>query len=342
MLKLSKRRHSPNFYARGTFLKVAIDQSLGTGDRKKAEVLLAKIQKDIFERQARGSIQPSETFASAALRYMEAGYERCFVAPLLRHFGETPIDQIDQQAVDRAATAIYPKCAPATRNRDVYTPVSAIMKFAGVSWKLRRPKAPSSRVRWLTHEEASRLIAACSPHLRPLVMFLLLTGARIGEALWLDWRCVDLSRAHVSFPKTKNGDPRGVPLHRDLVAVLANLPYREGEVFRKPDGAPYGRPSGDYGQSAGGKIKTAFKAALRRAGIVENFRVHDCRHTWATWHYAEHHDLIALQKLGGWRTPTMVMRYAHANTENYRAGINALPSFREISGKSEMRDREAS
>jgi hypothetical protein len=95
MLKLSKRRHSPNFYARGTFLKVAVDQSRGTGDRKEAEVFLAKIQKDIFERQARGSVRPSEAFASAALRYMEAGYERYFVAPLLRHFGETPIDQID-------------------------------------------------------------------------------------------------------------------------------------------------------------------------------------------------------------------------------------------------------
>jgi integrase len=73
-------------------------------------------------------------------------------------------------------------------------------------------------------------------------------------------------------------------------------------------------------------IKTAFKAALRRAGIA-NFRVHDLRHTWATWHYAERHDLDALQKLGDWKTPSMVMRYAHANSENHRAGINALPSL---------------
>ena len=48
MLKLSKPRQSPNFYARGTFLKVAVDKSLGTGDREEAEVLLPKIQKDIF------------------------------------------------------------------------------------------------------------------------------------------------------------------------------------------------------------------------------------------------------------------------------------------------------
>jgi integrase len=272
---------------------------------------------------------------------MESGRERRFVEPLLRHFGDLPIEQIDQQAIDRAATALYPNGSAGTRNRQVYTPVSAILKFAGVTRDVRRLKARGGVVRWLTPEEAKRLIAACSPHLRPLVMFLLYTGARVGEALWLDWRCVDLARAHVSLNKTKNGTPRGVPLHRDLVAELANLRHRDGEVFRRPDGKPYGRPRGDYDLSAGSKIGTAFQGALKRAGI-ENFRVHDCRHTWATWHFAEHHDLIALQNLGGWRTLAMVTRYAHANTENYRDGINALPSLGEISVKSESDKREAS
>jgi integrase len=160
-------------------------------------------------------------------------------------------------------------------------------------------------------------------------MFLLYTGARAGEALWLDWRCVDLARAHVSFPKTKNGNPRGVPLHRDLVAELANLPGREGTVFRRPDGRPYERP--------GSKFKTAFHGALRRPEI-ENFRVHDCRHTWATWHCTAHKDLIALQKLGGWHTLAMVTRYAHANSDNDLAGINELPSLGEKSGERIFQD----
>jgi integrase len=168
------------------------------------------------------------------------------------------------------------------------------------------------------------------------VIFLLLTGARIGEALWLDWRCVDLARAHVSFPKTKNGEPRGAHLHRDIVAELARMPHREGCVFRRPDGEPYEQLAGDYEQSAGGRIKTAFKAACRRAGISD-FHPHDLRHTWATWHYAEHHDLVALQKLGGWKSLSMVVRYAHANVENYRDGIEALPSISEIPVNLEQR-----
>jgi integrase len=341
MLKLCKRKKSSCFYARGTCLGVAIFQSLGTGDRKEAEILVGRIQKGIFDRQARGPVHASEGFGSATLRYLQAGGERRYIEPLLRHFGDLPIDQIDQQAIDRAAVLLYPQCSAATRNRDVYTPMSAILKFAGKTTNIRRPKAPPGVVRWLTHEEAARLIAACSPHLRPLVMFMLLTGARIGEALWLDWSCVDLGRAHVSIPKTKNGEPRGVPLHRDLVVELANLLHRDGCVFRKPDGEPYQRPHGDYEQSTGGQIKTGFKAALRRAGIT-NFRVHDCRHTWATWHYAEHHDLQALQKLGGWKTLAMVMRYAHANVEAYRDGINALPSFCAKLVQSKAGGREAS
>jgi integrase len=332
MLKL-ERRHGPNFYARGTLFKIPIERSLGTCDRGQAEKLLVKLQSEIYERHVRGAVSAPEGFAGAAVRYMKAGGERRFVAPLALHFGDMPIDRIDQQAIDCAAEAIYPDGAPATRNRQVYSPLSAILKFAGATQNIRRPKAPPGIVRWLTSDEAARLIAACSPHLRPIVMFLLYTGARAGEALWLDWHCVDLARAHVSFPKTKNGHPRGVPLHRDLVAELANLPHRDGEVFRRPDGKSYERP--------GSKFKTAFHGALRRAGI-ENFRVHDCRHTWATWHYAAHKDLIALQKLGGWRTLAMCTRYAHANTENYLAGINALPSFWENSGKQNFLDEKFS
>ena len=88
---------------------------------------------------------------------------------------------------------------------------------------------------------------------------------------------------------------------RNLIAALASLKHRDGEVFRRPDGEPYERPRGDDDRSAGSKIGTAFSGALKRAGI-KDFRVHDCRHTWASWHYREHRDLIALQRLGGWKT----------------------------------------
>jgi integrase len=76
--------------------------------------------------------------------------------------------------------------------------------------------------------------------------------------------------------------------------------------------------------SAGSRIKTAFKGACKRASIVD-FHPHDCRHTWATWHYAANRDLAKLQALGGWKTPAMVWRYAHTNVEHHKDSIDALP-----------------
>jgi integrase len=73
---------------------------------------------------------------------------------------------------------------------------------------------------------------------------------------------------------------------------------------------------------SGGPIKTAFKAACRRAGITD-FHPHDCRHTWATWHYAANRNLPALMELGGWRSEKMVLRYAHV--EHLAESIAALP-----------------
>jgi integrase len=161
-------------------------------------------------------------------------------------------------------------------------------------------------------------------HLRPLVIFMLYTGARAGEALWLDWRDVDLSRAHVTFPKTKNGDARGGPLHPRVVAALTTIPHRDSEVFRRPDGMPYERSRNIDDTSAGSRIKTAFGGACRRAGI-EDFHPHDCRHTWATWFYAANRDLFALQRLGGWKTLSMVMRYVHVNVAELAPSIDRLP-----------------
>ena len=105
------------------------------------------------------------------------------------------------------------------------------------------------------------------------------------------------------------------------MAALANLEHRDGAVFRRPDGLPY---EAKKDESGGGQIKTGFKGACRRAGISD-FTPHDCRHTWATWHYAANRDLIALMQLGGWKSERMVLRYAHVNVDNLSSTISALP-----------------
>jgi integrase len=329
-LKLVKRPKSPYWIMRGTVRGVRVEESTGTPDKRAAEEIRAKRAAEILTESIYGRAA-TMTFASAALSFLEEGRTRRFVGLLLDHFGTTPLRHIGQDAIDSAASKLYPKASNATKNRQVYTPVSAILQHAArKGWCPRpvfaRPKTTKVAVRWLKREEAERLIEAVGGHLRPLVVFLLYTGARAGEALWLDWDNVDLDRRHVTFPKTKNGEARGVPLHTRVVAELRGLPHRTGGVFRAPNGEAYARlrPDDDSDTSAGSRIKTAFRGACLRAGIAD-FTPHGCRHTWATWHYQENRNLAALQALGGWKTLSMVMRYAHTNVEEHAHTIDRLP-----------------
>ena len=253
---------------------------------------------------------------------------------MFEHFGETPLAKIDQAAVERGARKVYPDASAATINRQFFTPASAVLHHAAKrGWTaspiLERPNVKAAEFKWLKRDEAERLIAAAGAALKPLLIFMLYTGARSGEALGLDWRDVvlDRDRAHVNFPKTKNGEPRGVPLHRRVVAELANLPqpHDDGPVFRRPDGYPYAMPKGGDDTSAGSRIKKAFAGACRRAGL-SGFSPHDLRHTWATWFYIANRDITALQKLGGWKSAEMVLRYTHANVDELAHTIDKLPS----------------
>jgi integrase len=334
-IRLVRRPKSPYWIARGSLRGIRIEESTGIVDdgraasKRQAEEIRAKREAEIIEQSVHGR-RVSETFAGAVVSYLEAGGSKRFLDRVLEHFGSTPLARIDQDAIDRGARKVYPNASDATRNRQFYTPVSAVLTHgAGRGWcdspLIERPRGTPGRVRFLEPSEAERLIAACGPHLRPLVIFLFNTGARIGEAIWLDWQNVDLARGQVVFVKTKNGDRRGVPLNPRIVATLAALPHRDGEVFRRPDGLPYEPLKGDDSDtSAGGRIKTAFGGAVRRAGI-EEFHPHDCRHTWATWHYRVNRDLGALMKIGGWKTVSMVMRYAHTNVAEHAATMAALP-----------------
>jgi integrase len=326
-IKLVKRPKSPFWVLRGTIRGIRIEESTGTDNKKIAEEIRAKREAEILAQSIHGRAATA-TFAEAALSYLENGGNRRFLEPVIKHFGTAPLAKIDQDAIDCGARKLYPNAADSTRDRQFYTPVSAVLKHAAKrGWcsviLLERPASPPGRVRWLRPDEADRLVAACSDHFRPLITFLFFTGARIGEALWLDWRNVDLIRRHAVFIDTKNGEKRGVPLHPRVVAELANLLHREGPVFRRPDGLPYSRHSGEPRGASDG-IRKALGGACRRAGITD-FSAHDCRHTWATWHYAANRDLGALQRLGGWKTIAMVMRYAHVNVDELKHTIDRLP-----------------
>jgi len=71
--------------------------------------------------------------------------------------------------------------------------------------------------------------------------------------------------------------------------------------------------------------QTAWRNALSRAGI-ENFRWHDLRHTWASWHVQNGTSLQELQVLGGWASLEMVLRYAHLSGDHLKAAADRVPA----------------
>ena len=194
----------------------------------------------------------------------------------------------------------------------------------GLAWcdapKFRRPKPPAGRTKWLTEAQAERLFEAAAPHFRPVLVMLLYTGARLSEALYLDWSDVDMKHSLVTFRDTKNGETRSVPLHERAFMALANLPHCEGAVFRTQRGQPYARRPG-----GGGQVQTAWRGACRRAGI-SGFRPHDCWHTFASWLVMAGTPLRTVAELLGHKSLSMVMRYSHLSDDHRREHIANLPN----------------
>jgi len=87
-------------------------------------------------------------------------------------------------------------------------------------------KENNERDRVLTPEEYARLVAACPPHLKPVVQLAYHTGMRKGEILTLKWGQVDLKEGFIRLDPehTKTGEGRWVPLNQELVEMFRALP----------------------------------------------------------------------------------------------------------------------
>lgn len=172
---------------------------------------------------------------------------------------------------------------------------------------------PKQRVRWLTHEEADNLIYELPEHLAAMVKFTLATGLRESNVTGLEWSQIDMQRrcAWIHAEQSKTGKSIAVPLSDDAIAVLrSQLGKNEQYVFTY---------KGEPVEWANTK---AWRNALKRAGI-EDFRFHDLRHTWASWHVQAGTPLHILKELGGWADLTMVLRYAHLSSDHLAQYANA-------------------
>jgi integrase len=320
---------SPYYRVRGTYLGIYVDRSTKARKRTTANKVLQKWQRQIESGEF--AIPGEATFTSAAVAYMKAGGERRFLKPLIEHLQNEPLSRIDQAVIDAAAETLYPNATAATRNRQVYTPVSAILKHMGVERNLRRPRgsAGATRTTWLWPEEAERLFAEATnidAEFGSLLLVLTYTGIRLGEALALQCRDVRLNEAFAYLPTSKNEEPRAVFLPQIVVAALGSHPRgmeRDGAVFR-------------FAKS--GHLYKLWRFAVKGAALTLPPRsaFHILSHTWAAWmrRYGGL-DTKGLVGTGRWKDDKSAARYQHvvASEESLRAAL--LPGAKPVQRRSQ-------
>ncbi|MGO4814234.1 tyrosine-type recombinase/integrase [Cupriavidus sp. 2MCAB6] len=307
-------------------------QSSGTEDFEEARALLAKLTLDAH-RAAHFGIKPRRSWQEAVIRYLAAKVALRSFGDLQRicrkldpYLGSLSLDQITGDTIWAIVQGELKRGnKPATVNRYLAL-VRNLLRTARDEWqwidhipKVRLLPGETERDRWLTRDEARKLIEACPSHLAALVRFALATGCRASEITRLEWSRVDLDRCTAWLDQTKNGTPRGVPLNADAVAVLRQEVGKHPRFCFTFRGAPI----------EWGLTNSAWVTATRKAGLMD-VRFHDLRHTWASWHRQAGTSCDELKELGGWKSRSMVDRYAKFATENLTAAAARIEEAQRV------------
>jgi integrase len=303
---------TPFWYVRGKYLGITLDNSTGATERRAAARVIEtwRKQAERGEFSKLGERPAEATFLSAAVAYMQAGGPRQYIQPILDQWGEKPLEDIDQIAIDTIAAELYPSAPASTKNRQVYTPISAILKRVGIEKKIKRPKGwrGNKRTFWLKPEPTFALLAGCSqvdPEFGIFCTLLNYCGLRLGEGIKLECANLDLKGEFAYLPTTKTDEPRAVYLPPVVVTALANHPRgleRSGKVFRFYNGQ---------------RTYALLEKACELAGVElpERTAFHVFRHNYATWmRLYGGLDALGLLRTGAWSDMESVERYAHSET----------------------------
>lgn len=333
-MSLYKRKDSTLWWIKITSANGrCLQHSTGTCDKVKAQEYHDKLKASLWDQERLG-IKPARTWREAVLRWIGETSEKTThkedlakLRWLDAHLGRLGLDEINRDVIDVIRLAKLKEASRATTNRYLAL-LRAILIKSRDEWewlekvpKVRLFKETADRERSLTPEQAQELLRELPPHQREFVMFALATGLRQSNVLKLEWSKVDIERRHawVSAANSKNRKPIAVPLNEMAMAVLLRQKGKHSTRVFTYAGKPIANAN-----------TRAWRRALVRAGIT-NFRWHDLRHTWATWQRQAGTPTYELQKLGGWKSATMVERYAHLAPDNLflAAGRidNLLPGY---------------
>lgn len=299
-----------------------IRKSTKLKDKAMAKLFEEQLMANLVLGEEHYALKPKQslvTWKDAAERWLQetshkrdTKNDRIKLAWLAPHLETRELNSISPTIIHRVAELKAGETSETTANRTLAL-VRAILNRAYKQWGwLEKPvfirlyKEDTRRIRYLTKEEAKRLLAELPPHLKDMAIFALQTGLRASNITNLQWSQVDLERQHVWIhpDQAKAGKAIAVPLNTAAINVLNNQQGKNPTYVFTFRNKPVTRPSNH-----------AWLKALKRAGI-QNFRWHDLRHTWASWHIQAGTPIHILQELGGWSNYEMVKRYAHLTSEH--------------------------
>lgn len=172
------------------------------------------------------------------------------------------------------------------------------------------------RERYLSTEEARRLLGALAEDRNLLaaqaIRLLLFTGARRSEILTARWENVDVERRILTVPLSKSGRVRHIPLSDAALQVLRGLPRETPWLF------PSSRTDSHISS-----IFNAWDRVRTKAGL-KDVRLHDLRHSFASFLVNSGCSLYEVQKILGHQNPKVTMRYAHLTQDSLLRAANIV------------------
>ena len=307
----------------------ALPESTATKIKRQAQQYHDKLQGDRWEQDKLG-VKPRYTWDEAAAKFLlETSHKRTheWDKSMLRWFqlllGGKELIDINRALLEQVRAVRGNGVSTATVNRYMAL-VRTILRKACNEWEWlnRVPKVGmfqdgEGRIRSLSRDEYESLISALPQHLAGMAQFSVATGLRQSNVTRLQWRQISPERRHlwVSDGEHKNGRPHSVPLNQAAMEVLERRKGDQPTHVFTYEGNPVAQVN-----------TKAWRNALVRAGMSD-FRWHDLRHTFATWHREAGTPTHELQRLGGWKTQSMVERYAHVAPEGLPFAASRLDSF---------------
>jgi integrase len=177
------------------------------------------------------------------------------------------------------------------------------------------------RSRYLSKLEAGRLLASIRADENQIaakaIMLLFLTGARRNEITQAEWAYIDWQRSTLFVPKSKNGHTRYIQLNSTAIELLKSVPRTDGNRYIFP--APTtGRP-----------MPHLFFPwdRIRKRAELQDFRLHDLRHSFASFLVNDGERLNVVQKLLGHTNPRTTQRYAHLSADRLGQAAETVASI---------------